>query len=285
MKSWMDSKKECNLQAADTLPLPDDVVKWLQESRLLYDVPFSYLVPDENFLPMETIRFFQLDENWLDAMTEGACSIGGGTTNDWTTNGYFLRRVKQSLPLGLYRRRREKMHQNHLVHCALPTDLKDSKVRMGFLLRSELVEAYPGMKVEGWDRSSNIERNLLRLNLLSDTVMLGIFDGYIDEINVTEPSEALHFGTRTSDRKIYVRRIEEEGPYKIGDKLSEELIPVPIRDGRMVDVSNLVETLKKKLHADDFVCGEEVQQKPAFTSAELALEMVEMAAQERWTKQ
>lgn len=61
---------------------PDSVVTWLAKLRLLYGVPFFYLVPDARMLPPESIRFFQVDENWLDALLDGAFSIGRSTTGD-----------------------------------------------------------------------------------------------------------------------------------------------------------------------------------------------------------
>ena len=63
--------------AAATPPgLPDDVVTWFGSLAGLHGVPFSYLVPDERMLPPESIRFFHLDPNWIDALIDGAFSIG-----------------------------------------------------------------------------------------------------------------------------------------------------------------------------------------------------------------
>ena len=43
--------------------------------RLLHGVPFSYLVPDAELLPVESIRFFYLDRAWTDALVQGALSV------------------------------------------------------------------------------------------------------------------------------------------------------------------------------------------------------------------
>ena len=54
----------------------DAVVAWLTKLRLLEGVPFNYIVPSEEMLPNESIRFFHMDRNWLDAMVDGALSTG-----------------------------------------------------------------------------------------------------------------------------------------------------------------------------------------------------------------
>src|SRR3954470_13482826 len=56
--------------------VPADVVRALARLRLLEGVPFSYLVPDAELLPPETIRFFYLDRNATDALVQGALSVG-----------------------------------------------------------------------------------------------------------------------------------------------------------------------------------------------------------------
>ncbi|MGY2891900.1 hypothetical protein ACVIHI_009070 [Bradyrhizobium sp. USDA 4524] len=49
---------------------------WLKRLEQLHGLPYRYLVANERFLPNESIRFFQIDFNWLHALVEGACSIG-----------------------------------------------------------------------------------------------------------------------------------------------------------------------------------------------------------------
>jgi hypothetical protein len=43
----------------DAIPgFADPLNNWLARLKLLYGVPFNYLVPDEGMLPPESIRFF-----------------------------------------------------------------------------------------------------------------------------------------------------------------------------------------------------------------------------------
>ncbi|HEV2734462.1 MAG TPA: hypothetical protein VGV85_06465, partial [Longimicrobiaceae bacterium] len=63
---------------------PAGVVEWMARLRLLTGVPFFYLVPEGRMLPPESIRFFQVDPNWVDVLLDGAFSVGRSTTGDAT---------------------------------------------------------------------------------------------------------------------------------------------------------------------------------------------------------
>ena len=65
-----------NFQFKDTEEMAwSSVVSWLSRLRL-EGVPFSYIVPSEGMLPNDSIRFFHVDRNWLDALVDGALSVG-----------------------------------------------------------------------------------------------------------------------------------------------------------------------------------------------------------------
>ena len=53
-----------------------EVISWLSRLRMLDGVPFQYIVPSEEMLPDNSIRFFHIDRNWLDALVDGALSVG-----------------------------------------------------------------------------------------------------------------------------------------------------------------------------------------------------------------
>ena len=62
--------------------VPGELRRFLARLRLLHGVPFSYLVPDAELLPLESIRFFYIDRAWTDALVQGALSVGTITTAD-----------------------------------------------------------------------------------------------------------------------------------------------------------------------------------------------------------
>lgn len=63
-----------------TNTIPDDILAWFNNLALYKGVPFNNLVPSEQMLPSESIRFFYIDPNAIDAMIDGALSLGVQTS-------------------------------------------------------------------------------------------------------------------------------------------------------------------------------------------------------------
>ncbi|XOF33612.1 MAG: hypothetical protein ACL93V_16720 [Candidatus Electrothrix sp. YB6] len=102
-----------SVSAADTMDR--DVADWFARLKHLEFVPFHYLVPREEMLPEESIRFFQVDSFWIDCLLDGALSVGGAT------------------PPGSAQKYAELRKQGSLLS--------------GFLLRSELVAIWPDLRI------------------------------------------------------------------------------------------------------------------------------------------
>jgi hypothetical protein len=52
------------------------VQTWVVSNLFLKNIPTHYLIPDPSFLQRESIKFFYIDTNWMDAFIDGALSIG-----------------------------------------------------------------------------------------------------------------------------------------------------------------------------------------------------------------
>ncbi|KAL7961260.1 hypothetical protein V8C34DRAFT_320028 [Trichoderma compactum] len=63
---------------------PDWVVlqRWILDRKLLMGIPSHYLVTDASHLPWESVRFFQLDDAWMDSFVDGALSLGNHVDQD-----------------------------------------------------------------------------------------------------------------------------------------------------------------------------------------------------------
>src|SRR5262249_6307412 len=59
----------------EQVKIAGELVEWIARLVLLYPVPFHYLVPQQTLLPAESLRFFHLDDNWANALVDGALSI------------------------------------------------------------------------------------------------------------------------------------------------------------------------------------------------------------------
>lgn len=144
--------------------------------------------------------------------------------------------------------------------------MKEEDILTGILLRSALVSSWRGMEIKGYHKKQ--ELTILRMERLSDNILICIFDGEADCVEILEPSEELHFGTRTNERMIEVRNIEEG---KEGELTGKE-ISVPADDNGRIKVKEFADSLKKSLDPDG-------KKKLEITSAELAFEMLSAAGQ------
>lgn len=57
-------------------PMPQAVKDKFENWKLLKGIPIRYLVPDPTMVPTECIRYFKVDNNWVNAFIMGAFSIG-----------------------------------------------------------------------------------------------------------------------------------------------------------------------------------------------------------------
>lgn len=200
-----------SISVAASAPQQDDpvaaqILRWLAQLKLLHQVPFRYLVPDERLLPSESIRFFYLDMNWVNALADGAYSIGRYATGLDTQTLY--NQVEGSLHSGLSagaNAATRQVRSNIFKTNAGADNTNDFEVVTGFMLRSEVVRGWPSMQavaynktnypdLPAWDGSS---LPMLRFERLSDEVLIGIFEGELYRLDLHEPAEGLHFGFDT----------------------------------------------------------------------------------------
>jgi hypothetical protein len=81
-------------RAKTDLELPQTVTTWFADLALLHGVPFSYLVPDERMLPLESIRFFVWISDGLSACWMAPLVLGGPCS--WSING--IRTMPPAMP-------------------------------------------------------------------------------------------------------------------------------------------------------------------------------------------
>ena len=179
----------------DPVTLPENLLAWLRNLQLLMGVPFNYLVPDEGMLPAESIRFFYVDPNWVDALIDGAFSIGRNLTRQASSP---ILALDEATRPGVRLTLRVNAAALRATHLGVPAPVTTLKIVTGFVLRSTLVTAYPGMGVYAYDANGD-ELNILRFERLgqeSDT-LLCLIDGEAAQVDVHEAPEQLHYGIDT----------------------------------------------------------------------------------------
>ena len=243
--------------------VPRDLRHFLARLRLLHGVPFSYLVPDETLLPVESIRFFYLDRAWTDALVQGALSVGTVSTSDRAELEKVYPHIRNEVDAT--ERKVRTPREERLLQAG-------SGTVTGFLLRSRAVSGWPGMHVRAYsedvlpdDALSTVAESdprrmkVLRMERLAPAVLLVLFDGVPAVIHIEEPRQGLQFGVRppatpvpgqSSGRaKLRSTTTGEEIPPKGGAPVEANSVPVPFRRGApgVVDLKKLKGRMETKL--------------------------------------
>lgn len=172
--------------AAVTPDLPQPLLDWLTQLTLLYGVPFEYLVADPRLLPPESMRFFHMDRNWTRRAVDGALSTATLSTAEGLFNEALFEAVYAAIEANQQALRptlRGKPVSEEFVTPAAYT---------GLLFRSAVVSGWPGLEVLATKGGKTV--NLVRMDRLSETILLVIFAEQPDQVSFIEPSEGLHFG-------------------------------------------------------------------------------------------
>ena len=231
---------------------PQDIKTWFEQLGLLYDVPFNYLVPDEQMLPSESIRFFWLDWFWVESLLDGAFSIGRVQDSD----------VQQD------------SHNNPLTG--------EAKQITGFLMRSEVVSGWLDLQIDGSESSitgdlpmvKDEKLTILRRDRLSEDVLICLFDGEISTVDISLKPEGLPFGFNNDADNLWreLRKLD-------GTEMSDwQVQPIPWKDENqtVVNIHDLANKIKEELKNQN-----EIDDSAPFTSAQFALQMIQGAEKVR----
>ena len=191
--------------------VPGELRRFLARLRLLHGVPFSYLVPDVELLPLESIRFFYVDRAWTDALVQGVLSVG-------TISDHRPRAARERVPAHPQRSRRDRANDprarrrapaerrgrhDHGLSDAIARGVglaKPARAR----LRSDVVADDALTTVA----ESNPHRlKVLRMERLAPAVLLVLFDGVPAVVHIEEPRQGIQFGVRLRrGRRIHPRK-------------------------------------------------------------------------------
>ncbi len=232
--------------------VPSSVAGWLTDLIQLTGIPTPYLVPDAAMLPPESIRFFQLDPNWIVALLGGATSVGRTSTAD--------------------------LQHDRAVAAAVHQQVVTEPVVSGFILRSAVVQGWPEIDVAAY-ADPNVEITLataplsnLRVETIAPGILLGLVGGLIGQLHLHEPAVGLHFGVDMDQQGNLLpaktlRALTGTTAATTTGAASQPASAAlayrgdPVR--RVLDIHALAGTIQANVHP--------VQ----FTAAEFALEMVE----------
>lgn len=254
--------------ALEQPPLPDIVTLWLSRLKLLYGVPFNYLVPNEQMLPLESLRFFYLDLNWINHIVDGAFSIGRTCSKQQSTDSALFGQLQNAAHPVTLNQRRQRKSQRFATNAV--------QQYTGFLLRSQVVAGWPNVQVNGYAVADDISTEIkkLRMDRLSADCIICIFDGEIKQVAIHEPPEQLHCGIEINSTpySTTLRAVTSDRPgsqFLSDPKGGPPTAVIPMRaDTQTLQVAQAAGSILSKLNTD---FNQGIQD---FTSAEFALEMI-----------
>lgn len=197
------------------------VFSWVQDRLFLRNVPAHYLIPDPSFLPRESLRFFHIDANWVDALVDGALSLANHLDR---ADDMARAEIKRVLNLHL---------ESELAGLGYTPQVPG----FGFLLRSEVLSRYPDLCVTSELADGAKGAAVLRLERLEKDVMFCLLDCAPPKLTALSFSlpphqQAFAVGTELSPKKLDVsyKRIFTAPPPGSGDggrhtPLSQETWP------------------------------------------------------------
>lgn len=225
--------------------VPAAITSFLGRLALLYGVPFENLVVDVRMLPQESIRFFYIDSNWLEALVDGALSVGVHSERDirYSKAMQFAVRDATAKASGTLRaslRNEDSQVNNTKVG---ENDKTETATRAGFLMRSAIVSGWPGLEICGYstlEEDDTARLKLLRLERLSPDVLLCIFEHIPKLVVINEPAEDFHFGVNNNTLQL---RDPENGERL---NLFSDTLPMRETEG-VIDIKGLYDNVMTKL--------------------------------------
>lgn len=151
------------------------ILSWILDKMFLHNIPAHYLIVDPSYLPPESLRFFHIDPNWIDALLDGALSIGNHLDSPFD-----------------HIRAKIKIAVNRYLRTEIPRLKRVPQVpTFGFFLRSDLVRQMPDMLVNVEfdaplkpDPGNDSRTPILRQEIIDTGIMLCLLDRTpIDTIN------------------------------------------------------------------------------------------------------
>ncbi len=246
------------LRAARAPEYPPELDAWFRELAALRHVPFDYLIPDVRMLPVESLRFFQVDARWVQCLLDGADSIGRITEGD---------------------RQRDRVRRDARTQ-RRPIDHAD-RLLSGIVLRSSVVSGWPDLQIEGYGAA--VRNSLFRVDgqtplvierfeRLSANTLLCLFAGDVKTVDVHVKPEAMHFGVDPGegDPPVFYKTLRDPAT---GEEDDDRKVAVPWQNQALgvVDVERLVGLM------------EGVRRRTGLTSAQYALHMIEGDQKVRFT--
>lgn len=136
---------------------------WFTQLIRLESLPYGYLVPIQELLPAESVRFFRLDKQWLKAMIRGAAEIGETCSRQKGATQELRQRWEADV---------------------------DAANICGVVLRSAIFTRWKNAAVHLYDADKQ-ELEILRGEMLSEDTYLLLCNAPVVSLRIREPAEGI----------------------------------------------------------------------------------------------
>jgi hypothetical protein len=166
LHAWRRQRSRAARTGTPPVPLGADVLRWFTSDLFqLRALPYRYLVPHDDLLPVESLRRFDVDAVWLRCAADGALSLGRLTNAELQRDHGVFEEVFGSVPA---------------LH--------------GFLLRSRVLVDHPGTMIDAFD-TSGAPCDPVRLDALAPGLLIALYPVPVRRVSLHLHPQALHFET------------------------------------------------------------------------------------------
>ena len=238
-------------------------MRWLTRLRLLEPIPFQYLVPSEDMLPSETIRYFHIDRNWVDALIDGALSVTLTSTRErqWLLKEMDDGKTRYSSlmeDLDVAENLADEYRNYVTSKSNSSTSSKQTGSKLtGFLFRSSVVRDYPGLEITGYRSENRSEPwedknqvSIHRFARLSESIIMVIFNGCPTHIRFQEPAEGIRIGV-DGDEDQYELKLKNPDGTLLANGMKIDVNKRSYGDKSVIDILGLYNSLAAKIESNE----------------------------------
>ncbi|KAK3329200.1 hypothetical protein B0H66DRAFT_469662, partial [Apodospora peruviana] len=187
----------------NTEPANDDdwiiIHNWMADKLFLADIPPQYLIPEASFVPAEGLRFFYIDDFWIDCLLDGALSVANHLDSD---DDILRTDVKARF--------------NKYLRTPVPdTGIKPQIPGYGFILRSKIIKTMPDLRMTvKWkvaDEEGHVRHSVCRYTRFDDTTLICLLDRQPEELDYVELAQPPHQQRFSLGYNLYGPRKSETG--------------------------------------------------------------------------
>lgn len=149
---------------------------WLADKLSLGGIPPQYLLPEPSFLSPESLRFFHIDDFWLDCLLDGALSVANHLDAD---DDIVRREIKNQF-------------NSYLSTLVPDAGYKPQVPCYGFFIRSKVIKAMPDMKITVTWKNPDKRYPVCRWTRWDDQTLMCLLDRQPQELDNIELSQPQH---------------------------------------------------------------------------------------------